>query len=69
MKWVTISRNERIATVNGRHYFACRCPGRLWSIEELNQSAVHMSKTIGLIGKEMTTREITKWLKTTSTTI
>jgi hypothetical protein len=39
MSWRVVSRNEREATHNGRHFFARRCrPGVPWLIEELDRS-------------------------------
>lgn len=40
--WTVHSRNERSATVNGRHLFACRCrPSQAWAILEMDRPADH----------------------------
>lgn len=39
MSWRVISANEREATHEGRHFFACRCgSARTWAIDEHDQS-------------------------------
>lgn len=41
--WTVHSRNERSATVNGRHLFACRCrPSQAWAILEMDRPADHL---------------------------
>src|ERR1700750_2304663 len=61
-KWFHISKNERSASIGGRHYFASRCNSKQkWQIEELNQSETNGSRSLGIIERNMTTRECSLW--------
>lgn len=62
-KWTTISRNERSISINGRHFFACRCnPSTPWHIEELDQPG-NGARVLHVIADRLTTRDVTAYFK------
>lgn len=63
-KWHIISRNERAISIENRHFFAFRCnPSMLWVIEEMNQAEVNGARSLGLIDRKLTTRDVTAYFR------
>jgi hypothetical protein len=62
-RWTTIGRNERVISINGRHFFSCRCnPSTTWIIDELDKPG-NGARLIQTIATHLTTRDVTAYFK------
>jgi len=63
-KWEIISKCERAILIDGRRFFAARCPNSpKRQVEELNQPQINGSRSLGVVLQDLTTRELTAYFK------